>query len=248
MPMPSYVDSGAFSTGLVVSANAVSGLDVAVPTTIVVGNLLVCRAMHRPSANFALTDLKVVGSGVWTQAFADNGGGVRQFIWYKYATGGEATVQVQATGNAGVGNAMMKGVMHQYANVLNCGTATFMEAQGVDNGTSSDAVDVGITTTGLNRLAINYMAQNNAVSAAQNGFAGEAGGVWTLDHIAVTGNPAVMRAFSAPMAAAGTIDGGRVSDYANTARTIRGFAFAPCTPDVTPKVPQMLHHYIMLRA
>lgn len=252
--MPSFVNKGAFTTGLVVSANAISGLDIAMPAGIVAGNYLMLHFACRVSANIS-DDVEHVdaASAVWNEGFDDNAGGMRQWMYWKFATGGEGPAKVMVTAVGLAGSINMKGICYQFANVHNPGTASFIEAAGVSTAVGTSGMnDQPVVVTGNNRLAINLMACNAAVSLGPNDLAGEVGGNWVLNSIAVTGNPLPMRLFSATMAAPGTIGGGIISGLGTNTRIVRGFALAPCAAatgappeDITER---MLHHYIMRRA
>lgn len=257
MPQPAYVDLIA-QDNAVVSANGVSGLTLTIaPSDLTVGNFLLAIGHQRPSGvggiGFSDDVMSVTGDGVWTQlAQAELGAGFGGAIvlWGKHVTGGETILRMLVTAVNTAGNGACVGSIHQFTNVLNPGTATYFEALHVTSrgGVSGPWFDADVQTTGADRLAVNVLGTIAGVAVGVSfGPTGETGGKWG-NQWHVTGVVPRAALFTATMSTAGVVGGGSASSGSagNSAFTMIGFALAPCGAAAVSKVPQMLHHYVML--
>lgn len=253
MPQPAYVNSGA-EHRITVSSNAVSGLTLPMPASLVVGNFLIAAVQFRPSgttpsSTFNDDTVVVTGSGVWTQLF-DSGIGLAggHVIGFgKHVTGGEGnlSVLVQAVGVGG--NGIGIGAVHQFSNVKFTGDTSYFEALHVTEvgAVSGPLTDAAVQTTGPDRLAVNVQGMlAGAGETVSVGPTGETGGKWVNKWYSTGGAPN-MALWTATMSVAGTIDGGAVTrgPAGVNRRTAVGFAFAPCGANVS--VPKF-HHYLMM--
>lgn len=253
MPQPAYVNSGAENRATV-SSGGVSGLTLAMPASLVVGNYLLATIQFRPSgtvpsSGFNDDAVVVTGSGVWAQLFDAGVGlaGGHVIAFGKHVTGGEGnlSVLVQAVGVGG--NGVGVGAVHQFSNVKFTGDTSYFEAlHATQIGAVSGALmDAAVQTTGPDRLAVNVIGMlAGAGEAVSVGPTGETGGKWVNQWYSTAGVPN-MALWTATMSVAGTIDGGAVSSGPAGAnrRTAVGFAFAPCGANVS--VPKF-HHYLMM--
>jgi len=110
------------------------------------------------------------------------------------------------------------------AGVVENGVATSAEA----HGTGTSVADVGVTTNGRDRLALNFVAINDDATGLA-AFAGESGGDWTLAvaiYETATGTDATLGLMIATMSAAGTINGG-ADTITSDGWGVIGFALKP---------------------
>lgn len=258
--MPSYVGFGGVSR-----AQASNGLTLTHPA-VSVGQLTILQLCYRATGatHFEAFDPNVTApSAVWPLLFSDlasavganTASGGRQILYYHFATSNpEANLAINfptTAQNLGI----LSAGMYVFNNVLNPGTATFAEAAKVSAAFVSGPIsDEDITTTGNNRIAVNFIYTNLLATCATETPASETGGSWIFGRgvAGVTGSNVMGWLWQATMATPGTIGGGQV---ANTAvginvRINRGFALAPCGAPaaILSKIPRMMHHYIMLRA
>jgi len=107
------------------------------------------------------------------------------------------------------------------------------------SGTSNTIADAGVITTGVDRLALNFVGVNddNAVAA----FTGMTGGTWAeavAEYASSTGTDGCIQLQTAAMATAGTIDGGTYTMAASDGWGAVGFALIGTTPGVAvPRSP-----------
>ncbi len=96
--------------------------------------------------------------------------------------------------------------------------------------TSTTVADVGVTTLGPNRLALNFIATNDDPQAAElTAMTGETGGDWTYPVAAYGdsgGTDGTIALVTAPIAAAGTINGG-TDTITSCPWGVVGFALIP---------------------
>lgn len=255
MPMPNYVDNGG-QTRAQVTAGAVSdsGIAVASPTTIVVGNLLVVVGCWRVSSNTLDDTLVVTQAGVaWTKradvvvtAGGAGASGGRHIIWTKPATGGETGVRVKALTVGTPGNGAFTSHMHQFANVR---AVVTLGSESHSVTTEGALPDYNVTTVGTDNLAVNFVFGNGAFVGASVGPTGETGGKWELKYYNPTAaaNSPYTLVWTASMPVAGAIGGGGASSgsAAGSARGVIGMYFTPCLGAVVSRLPQMMHHYVM---
>jgi hypothetical protein len=119
------------------------------------------------------------------------------------------------------------------AHILENGTAGTVAS---DAGTSASVTDVGVTTTDVERLCLNFIAVADDAQAAQlTDFAGESGGTWAYPVAAAglaTGTDGTLALISAELASAGTING--ASDaITSEAWGVIGFALRPTSAVLT---------------
>lgn len=96
-------------------------------------------------------------------------------------------------------------------------------------GSSATVADVGVTTLGADRLALNFIAVNDDNQAELTSMTGETGGDWTYPVAAygsATGTDGAIGLVTATMAAAGTIDGG-TDTITSDGWGVVGFALIP---------------------
>ena len=182
MAIPSFV---AESTGFTDAGGAWSGISYA-PTA--VGNIIVLQILQDGTTSAAVT-LTGVSSGLqaldgtssaltYIGEFA--GGGCRQYLWIGRAA---ATTNQNVSG----GNSTSEDIYGRFYEFTNVSTGTTLAtviengtagATVTSSGTSNTAADAGVTTLGVDRLALNFVAVNddNAISA----FTGMTGGTWRL--------------------------------------------------------------------
>lgn len=98
---------------------------------------------------------------------------------------------------------------------------------GSDAATSITINDVGVTTLGADRLALNIIGVNDDNTI--DSFTGETGGDWTLVNSVVdaTGTDGAVGFQTATIASAGTIDGGSDTMAASDGWGVVGFALIP---------------------
>ena len=103
-------------------------------------------------------------------------------------------------------------------------------------GTSTSVADVGVTTLGADRLALNFIAVDDDAQAAElTAMTGETGGDWTYPVAAYgtsTGTDGTVALVTADMATAGTIDGG-TDAITSGAWGVVGFALIPAQTSPT---------------
>jgi hypothetical protein len=95
-------------------------------------------------------------------------------------------------------------------------------------GNSASVADTTVTTLGADRLALNFIGVNDDSVAAYSSFTSETGGDWTLtdEFEASAGTDSAILLQTAPMASAGTIDGGTMAMDSDPWGVI-GFALIP---------------------
>lgn len=102
--------------------------------------------------------------------------------------------------------------------------------------TSTSVADVGVTTLGTNRLALNFIAVDDDVQAAElTAMTGETGGDWAYPVAAygdASGTDGTVALVTATIAAAGTINGG-TDTITSGGWGVVGFALIPDEPTFT---------------
>lgn len=114
---------------------------------------------------------------------------------------------------------------------VNTGTtlASVVESIGSGAGTSTTVADVGVTTTGADRLACNFIGVNDDNNLELTAMTGETGGDWTYPVTAFgssTGTDGAIALVTATIASAGTIDGGS-DTITSDGWGVAGFALIP---------------------
>jgi hypothetical protein len=190
-----------------------------------------------PTISSTTNILSLAGvSGSWTAApnnpyAIGSPTAANQYVFFGRST---STSAPEVTG-ANVGGNDVYFRFYEFQNVSTGTTlATVIEngsagstANGV--GTSNTAADTGVTTLDTDRLAINLLGINDDNPFA--GFSGETGGTWTTEasFASATGNDAAIYLIDAPMASAGTINGGTGSITDSDAWGVVGFALIGTT-------------------
>src|SRR3990172_2502157 len=214
--IPAYINAGAG-----VSATT-SPVAVPYPTGITAGNLLILQVSVRN-----LTSVPTDPSG-WTLLYGPDTSGtsVRQWIYGKIADGTESG-DLSLAHDASI---VVAARIYLFRSVL--GTS-YTEGGSTTNISGSIVYDAGVTTSGANRLAVNFVAisdNNTGITA----FVGETGGDWTeavAEYSFATGLDGTLQLQTAAMVSSGTIDGGSYTMQAADAGIIRGFALIG-SPDV----------------
>lgn len=110
------------------------------------------------------------------------------------------------------------------------------EGGGTTNGNDNSAEMPSVTTTGVDRLAVNFLAveDDNSVGSAT----GESGGNWTeavAEFTTTVGNDACLQLQTAGLASAGTISGGSTTISASDPWVCRAFAVYKIAPAITAR-------------
>lgn len=207
-------------------ANA-SGASVAVPfPTLSAGDLLLLQVIIHDGNAVAHT----VDNSFTALSTRDFGNGNGQAgVWYKKASGSESgNITVTCTGNTQV----MAGRCYGVTGWNDTGTLSdayeSLDESATTLTSSNTIADVGITTSDVDRLALNFVFvwDNNALDA----FTGMTGGTWaeaTADYQIDSGQDAALGLQSATMASAGTINGGTDVMAASDDWYVIGFAIKP---------------------
>lgn len=163
---------------------------------------------------------------------AFSGGGLIQHLWLGrlYQT---ASAIVEGT-NSTSEDLYIR--MYHFQDV-NTGTtlASVLEQNGTTtpstaSGTSNTIADAGVTTTGVDRLACNWVAVND--DNALDAFTGMTGGTWAeavAEYAESSGTDGAIGLQTATMATAGTIDGGTDTMAASDGWGVVGFALIGTT-------------------
>lgn len=247
MTMPVYVTSGPY-----VRNNATLGAIATFPsnTPPSAGSFLVIQMAHGDIAGIA--DDTYTAPADWTPIFADTriGGNLRQFLWAKYATGGETgTVSIGWTAGGAAGNSVLSCAMHVFANVTVTGVTDAYEGACVTSpasaASSMNAPDA--IALGASRLAVCFGAAGP--SQVYGDFTGETGGDWVIRAQGASGFNNMCFLQTAGMLASGSILGGSLPLLVSTAaaKLARAFCLIPLDDVVAAlsNVPRAAHHYIM---
>lgn len=116
--------------------------------------------------------------------------------------------------------------------------AVFENGAGVtdfDTGTGTSIGDAGVTTSGSDRLAINFLALES--SQAIGSFTGETGGDWTEAVAEYSGTTMTLQVQTAAKASAGTLDGGTYTVGASTTWLSISTALLPSAPTGVVSLP-----------
>lgn len=237
MAIPSYVGAGAISI-----AGMATTLTPSYPSGLAANDLLILRVNHRN--NLAAVDDTINVPGGWTSIYADQQNNCRQVLYYAFAAGTESgTISISRTGD---GTVNWSAQIYAFRGV---NTTTPFEAASREGAASSTVLnDVGVTTSGSDRLAVNFATHDGAPVNTLTVFTGQTGGTWVLQD-AYNGNLPASCVQTANMASSGTIDGGGLTGLNAGVWNNRGFALAPsATPVVVHNplrgagVPGMAQH------
>lgn len=143
-------------------------------------------------------------------------GGFSVFVYYRIATGSESG-SLTWTGPAGTAKS---GIMYRFVN------GSGFEATSNSTGNSASVADADVTTTGINRLALNLIAVNNP--GAIGSFTGETGGDWAevIPEYVDGGTNYVMQLQAAGKDTAGTVGGG-TAGITSAGWIVMGLAITP---------------------
>lgn len=216
MAAPAYITSGSYSL-----AGGTSALAPAYPAGIQAGDLLILQVGHQNHVTQSAATYTFPAA--FTSWFADQQSDTRQWIRYCIADGTE-TGAISITVSGGTAAAWHRAVIHQFSDTDSPPTAEGSALGSAAPGSTS-LTDTGVTTTGNDRLALNFITTSASNTPAS--FTGETGGDWTLATSSGTGLSALWLE-TAAMAAAATIDGGAKA-ISSTAWLNRGFALIPAT-------------------
>lgn len=109
------------------------------------------------------------------------------------------------------------------------------------SGTSNTIADAGVTTLGVDRLALNFVGVND--DNVLDAFTGQSGGTWAeavAEYAESTGTDAALGLQTATIASAGTIDGGTDTMAASDAWGVVGFALIPASSFATYNIAAAL--------
>jgi len=179
----------------------------------------------------------MAGPAGWEKLYGpySDGSILEHYVFAKSATGSESgTAAFTHTGSSDAA-----GRMYRFTDWKADGTmANNFEGANTSGGSSSNTIaDAGVTTTGADRLAVQFVSvgDNNALDA----FTGQTGGTWAeavAEYTNTTGTDFAMGLQIATMASAGTIDGGTDTMAAADPWHVIGFAIIGTTgsPAETP--------------
>lgn len=241
MAAPSFLEAG---TGLVaatgfgtVSVTAAAGNLIMLHCLIDAVDTLGCATPFDNVEDLAGTDARLTDiagnsistSDLFTTSVVGAGSEARQVIAFGRAIA-DGTVNVSPV-STGAGDIYAR--LYEFTGVHTGTTLSDIlensTAGTIVNATGSVAAvaDTGVTTTGIERLAINAIAVND--DNALGSFTGETGGDWTLsaDFGSATGTDGEIGLQTATIASAGTINGGSFTMAAADPWGVLGFAFKP---------------------
>ena len=200
-PTPSVAAIGAVSSG------ATATLTPGFPTGIVAGSLLI---LHAESSNIAAditTDLALDG---WSEVYDDQrssgaGNAIRQWVYYKYATGSESgslTVTWAASANR----------IARITRIANARPSAPFEGPTLVVGTDDPITGPSLAPSGANRLGLALIAVGDN-QAASNVLASATGGTWAghYGNVEGAGNDTALFLNSVDLSAGGSISGGNFS-------------------------------------
>ena len=215
MGIPAYQAAGAG----VATATAGANLDVEYPTGIIAGNILIIQGIYRDNTGTLSTPTG------FTLLYGPDAAGttLRQWIFGKIADGTETgTITVTTTSST----ILRAARMYRFDGCKGGITDTSgYEGGNTQEVTTSSVPDAGVTTSGSNRLALNFIgiSDNSTLGA----FTGESGGDWIeavagfSTNIGLDGH---LQLQTATMVSSGTINGGSYTMSAADPGIVRGFA------------------------
>lgn len=223
-PQVTYVGAGAGVSGTSQRYSATT-LNVAYPSDLAADDLLIMQVTVRSTSYAAPT----TPSG-WTLLSGtpdSSSSTVRQYIYYKFATGSETgsqSISFAATGQY-TGYTLMAR-MYAFRNVA---LTSFTEGGGVGSGNSATITGQAVTTTGDNRLALAFVfvADNNNVGSFSGGNWAEAAEYQYNGPY--SGDDGCIQLQTATMVSAGTISGGSYTMDDSDPWGVRAFALIPRT-------------------
>jgi hypothetical protein len=210
------------SAGAGAFANSTS-INLPYPATVAANDLLFLHHVVRESGHAVTTP---AGWDV-IQATIDNTFTIFTTLYAKVAAGTETG---NLTVNIGGGAAATLGRIYRFT-----GNAISAYSEGLSNSgigdISATVTDAGVTTTGVDRLALNFVACSGTGSIGS--FTGETGGDWTEAVAEFTdATNGQIQLQTATMAAAGTIDGGTLTQ-GGSQYLVLGVAILPTAPTNT---------------
>lgn len=215
MALPTYVASGSPD-----NQSMPTDLTPSYPAGLAADDLLVLRVHHRNNLAAASNTFSVPGS--FAIEFTDQIANCRQLLYFATATGSESgTITV---GTSGSGTVRYGAIIHAFRGI---DLADIYEAANVEGaGASTILNDVGITTTGADRLAVNFATHDGSPVNSLTVFTGQTGGTWVLKSTDSSQLPASC-VQTADMASSGTINGGGLTGLNAGVWINRGLAFKP---------------------
>lgn len=205
VPVFEGAGTGATTTG--------TTLNVPFPASISAGDYLILHTVVRePSYNVSGTPSGFTLIDDETEVVL-----LHAFVYGKVATGSETgNLTVSWDSGGGVGRI---GRIYRFSGV-DAGSYEGL-AVATDSG-STTCSDVGVTTTGADRLALNLVAYGQATTSAS--FTGETGGDWTEATAEYTGSSLGLQLQTAGMASSGTINGGSMTLGTSSRQVVHGLA------------------------
>lgn len=214
MALPLYDSSGAYSR---VAGNV--SLTPSYPT-VSAGDRLELFLAHRNNA----TQLTATygGLGAWRLVKLQTQSSARFWVYTMEATGSESG-NLTITVSGGTSAINHTAVIHRFTGA---DTSTEEAVNGQGGGSGTNPTDVSVTTTDVDRLAINGVMKNNGESILE--FTGESGGDWLLksEGSGTPTNDCRLGLEAADMAAAATINGGSCTGTSGLWMVI-GYALLP---------------------
>lgn len=258
---PTRVGSG---TGVEDTAGAIN----VTKTGVTVGNLIIVQAMADGDSSLVALTFNDTNNSVESITGTANtmtlltghpikigvtdppSAGGSHWLWFGRATATTASIDVTTAGQ----DTYIR--VYEFTNV-NTGT-TFNDI--IENGSAGTAVnefgnsgtvpDVGVTTLGPDRLALNFIGVNDDSTDAYESFTGETGGDWVLtdQFEAAGGTDGAIFLQVADMPSAGTINGGTMTMDSDPFGVI-GFALKPVEEAGPPAAqpPQIIPDVVMAR-
>jgi hypothetical protein len=150
-----------------------------------------------------------------------SGSSVRQWIYYRFATGSESGTITVAIGGSNAKIARM----YAFRNVA---PSSFTEGAGFRSGYDDVILAQSVTTNGNGRLVVSFVFVDTDESLGS--FAGESGGDWTeaAEFATTAGSNGCVQLQTATMTNAGTISGGSFDmGYSSYNWGVRAFALIP---------------------
>jgi outer membrane protein assembly factor BamB len=194
------------------------------PPRLQVDDLILLQLTIRDS----VTNPPSIGNGFTLLYGADSTGTTeRQWIYYKFSTGGESGGLLISLGTLSV-TSMARMYAFRYVEL----SSSFYEGGGSGSGSGSTISAHSVTTTGANRLAVSFVfvADDNALGS----FSGEGGGYdWGevgSEYTTALGGGGAIQLQAATMGTAGTISGGSYSMGSSASWGVRSFALKPIIP------------------
>jgi hypothetical protein len=202
MAFPTYVDTAANA----VSVGGDTDLLPVTPTSVAAGDLLLLSFLHVNSGTqrTATYTLNTTFWTVITEGFLSSS--MRGWLYYHVADGTESSITTTIVVSGGISGAKQSAYIHQFR-----GIDTASPIEGADDATTGTGViidDDDVVTTGIERLALNFLYVSN--QSTPGDFVGESGGTWTTLY-APTHNATRIFLQGASLTSSITINGGSIT-------------------------------------